>query len=74
MPKGTVTFTGKTGPAKSLTATVFSNVESIELNIKDGRLTLKQSSPDRFVNLELTSIATLTDTITANNHVIAIST
>ena len=66
-----ITLTAKTGPAKQLTATVFTNVTYVEVDIK--REVVKFVSEGLKQEFDLHSIATFTSTITAGDNAIVIS-
>jgi hypothetical protein len=69
------TITAKTGPAKQLTATVISGITSLVIDVKRQVIQVyvgnELSGPAK--ELDLTGVTTITDTITATNHVVVIS-
>lgn len=70
----TLTFTGQLGPGNSVTAYVFSDVTEANFNFANGTLQITHGTPKRTQTLELSNIATLTDTITAGVHALVLST
>jgi hypothetical protein len=75
MPTISATVTAKTGPAKSLTASVFSGITSIVIDTKRAVIQLYQGNEltGPCIELDLYGITTITDTITAGNHAVVIS-
>jgi len=75
MPTMSATITAKTGPAKQLTATVISGITSLVIDVKRQVIQVyvgnELSGPAK--ELDLTGVTTITDTITATNHVVVIS-
>lgn len=75
MPTMSATVTAKTGPAKQRTASVVSGLTSIVIDVKRQVIQLYQGNeltgPTQ--ELDLTGVATITDTIAATNHTVVIS-
>ena len=67
------TVTGVTGPAKSLTATVFNSVRRLDFKISDTILSITKSDGE-VVDIELTAIATVTYSISGTVATVTIST
>ena len=69
-----VTVTGKTGPDRTVTATVIPNVTAIDFQLNDKRLfiTTEQQAGDNVKEFDLT-FTTVTFTITAGNYAIVVS-
>lgn len=72
-----VTFTGKIGAAVQLTAKVFLDVRRFALDFEKRTLQLNYVNPDGDSEEAILDMSggtvTLTDTVTTNQHVIAIS-
>jgi hypothetical protein len=74
-----VTYTGKIGPGATLTAKVFSDVRRMAFDFEKRTLQLNYyngiggGDPEEAILDMSGGTVTLTDTITANNHVVAIS-
>jgi hypothetical protein len=72
-----VTYTGKIGAAVQLTAKVFPDVRRMTLEFSDRVLTLNYNEPNgepKQAILDMSgATVTLTDTVTANQHVIVVS-
>jgi hypothetical protein len=66
-----LTLTAKTGPSRQLTATVFTNITQLEVDIV--REIVKFTSNGLKNEFDLHSIATFTSTITAGDNAIVIS-
>lgn len=66
-----VTMTGPVGPAKTMTAQVFTDVTKVELDLVKKVAFI--SVPNRIVEMDIAATTTLTDTITSGNHVMVIS-
>lgn len=66
-----VTMTGPVGPAKTMTAQVFTDVTNVNLDLvkKVAQITI----PGRIVEMDIAATTTVTDTITGGNHVMVIS-
>ena len=75
MPTMSATITAKTGPAKQRTASVVSGLTSITIDVKRQLIQLYQGNEltGPCQELDLTGVTTITDTITATNHVLVIS-
>jgi hypothetical protein len=69
------TVTAKSGPAKQTTAIVFSGITSLVIDVKRQVVQIYQGNeltgPAK--EFDLTGVTTITDTITATNHVVVIS-
>ncbi len=74
---GTVTLTGPSGPAKTMTAQQFVGVSNVNIDLdrKVLQITLGPTSlaPGRVQEMDIAATTTLTDTITSGNHVIVVS-
>lgn len=71
-----VTYTGKVGPGIAVTARVFTDVRKMAFDLDLRTLTLNWhngSEPEETILDMSGGTVTLTDTITANQHVVAIS-
>ena len=55
-----LTYTGTTGPAKTLTATVFNDVKQLEFDPEHGTLRVKYGSKTRHLDLVARSTITIT--------------
>jgi hypothetical protein len=66
-----LTLTAKVGPARQLTATVFTNVTKVEVDMKREVVTFV--SEGQIHEFDLHSIATFTSTITTGDNAIVIS-
>lgn len=75
MPTMSATVTAKSGPAKQTTAAVISGITSLVIDVKRQVIQIYQGNeltgPAR--EFDLTGVTTITDTITATNHVVVIS-
>ena len=75
MPTMSATVTAKSGPAKQTTAMVISGITSLVIDVKRQVIQVYQGNeltgPAK--EFELTGVTTITDTITATNHVVVIS-
>lgn len=74
----TLTFTGKVGPAVQLTAKVFSDVRRMAFDFEKRTLQVNYvepptSDPEEVILDMSGGTVTLTDVITANQHVVTIS-
>jgi hypothetical protein len=72
----TVTVTAKTGPAKQMTAAVFTDVTAFTIDVHREVIELYQkntpiSGPSQ--KFDLHGVTTISDTITSGNHVVTIS-
>jgi hypothetical protein len=66
------TLTGPTGPAQTVTAQVFTDVLSVNLDCS--RSMLFVTTAKRIVELDINATTTITDTVTAgSNHTIVVS-
>jgi len=70
-----VTVTAKTGPAKQLTASVFSGVTSITIDTRREVIQLYQGNEltGPALEFDLRGVTVITDTITSGNHAVVIS-
>lgn len=71
-----VTYTGRIGPGVTLTSKVFNDVKNFSMDFVKRVLTITYMLNNEQLTTELDisgASMTLTDTITANDHVIAIS-
>ena len=75
MATGSATVTAKTGTSKQVTAAALAGVTSITIDIKRQLIQIYQGTeltgPAK--EFDLTGVTTITDTITATNHVLVIS-
>ena len=62
---GTLTYTGVTGPAQALTATVFSNVQRLEFDVAKEVLHVVYDQPEKTAHLDIRASATMTATLVA---------
>lgn len=67
-----VTFTGSLGAGVAVTSKVFSEVTRVDLDIARGVMFIYHSGG--ITDVELSNVATLTDTIASGNHTIVAST
>lgn len=65
------TVTGVTGPAQTMTSRVFPTVTKLELDFAGGIARVWNN--DKYNDIQLSSITTITDTITSGVHAIVIS-
>jgi len=70
---GNITVTGVTGPAKTMTATVFNNADRLDIQFDKAVLFITKED-GKVVPVDLSSIATVTVTIATGVATIAIST
>lgn len=66
-----VTLTGPAGPAKTMTAQVFPDVQQVVLDLV--KKVVQVVVPGRTIEMDIAATTTLTDTITSGNHVIVVS-
>ena len=78
LPNNKITLTGKLGPGNNVTALVIEYVTVWTIDFLAGIISITWGNSDgsnqKTQTFQLATIATLTDTITSNVHVIAIST
>jgi len=67
-----ITVTSTIGPGQAITAKVFPNLRALHLDIVRGVLTIECTGKQP-VDVSLSAVTTLTDTITAGDHVIVAS-
>lgn len=72
MPSAQLTFTGKTGPDRTLTAQVYTGVKNLYLDFDRSVVQLTDGNGD-IQELDLAGRTVLTDTISGGNHTIVIS-
>ncbi len=60
-----LTYTGATGPAKTLTSTVFSDVKSLKFDAEHGIVTVEHGSPKQTAHLDLTALSSATVTLSS---------
>lgn len=75
MPTASATITAKSGPASQSTAIPLDGITSFTVDVKRQVLQIYQGNeltgPAK--EFDLTGVTTLTDTITATNHVLVVS-
>ena len=67
----TLTYTGKIGPAKTVTAISLSNVSKYIVDTAMGTLTVEQSSPSKTTCFDLMPVTTVT--VTAASGVVTVT-
>lgn len=66
-----ITVTGVVGPAKTLTAGVFSNCQAFSINAVTNILSINQA--DNIIDVAITAATTMTVTISGGNYTVSIS-
>lgn len=69
----TVTLTGKAGPGKSLTGTVFDNVQSILIDAEKNLVTLFLSNGDTISPISVDEVDTVAGTKSGNTWTLTLS-
>jgi len=75
MPTCSATVTAKSGPAKQTTARVITGITSFTVDVKRQLIQfyIGNELTGPATEFELTGVTTITDTITATNHVLVVS-
>lgn len=71
---GTLTYTGKSGPGLTLTATVFPDVTDLDYQFDKGVVRVTYGTPSKITYLDLTAEVTITMTIASGVVTSTIST
>lgn len=71
----TVTVTGKTGPNRTNTAIVLSNVDRVDFDFKGAKMQvyIQNQAGNQIKEYDLAGVTAVADTITAGQHAIVVS-